>query len=122
MPNPWTATATGLRLRLRVTPNASLDRIDGPEVLADGTSVLRLRVRAVPENGKANAAVIQFLAKSLGLPKSAIALVAGETPFPLPVALGHDVAEHVLTRPAPLVTVADGSAAAAGAFEPEPEL
>lgn len=39
-----------------------------------------------------------------------------------PVALGHDVAEHVLTRPAPLVTVADGSAAAAGAFEPEPEL
>ena len=39
-----------------------------------------------------------------------------------PVALGHAVAEHVLTRPAPLATVADGSAAAVGAFEPEPDL
>ena len=76
---PFTLTATGRRLRLRVTPNASLDRIDGPEVLADGTAVLRLRVRAVPENGKANAAVTRLLAKALGLPKSAVTLVAGDT-------------------------------------------
>ena len=79
MPDPFTSNPTGLRLRLRVTPNASLDRIDGPEVLADGTCVLRLRVRAVPENGKANAAVIQLLAKALSLPKSAVTLVAGDT-------------------------------------------
>jgi len=79
MPDPFTPTASGLRLRLRVTPNASLDRIDGPETLADGTTVLRLRVRAVPENGKANAAVILLLAKALGLPRSAVTLVAGET-------------------------------------------
>jgi len=79
MPDPFTPTASGLRLRLRVTPNASLDRIDGPETLADGTTVLRLRVRAVPENGKANAAVIRLLAKALGLPRSAVTLVAGET-------------------------------------------
>ena len=79
MPDPWTPTPTGLRLRLRVTPNASLDRIDGPETLADGTTVLRLRVRAVPENGKANAAVLLLLAKALGLPRSAVTLVAGDT-------------------------------------------
>ena len=75
----FTPAATGLRLRLRVTPNASLDRIDGPETLADGTTVLRLRVRAVPEGGKANAAVTQLLAKALGLPRSAVTLVAGDT-------------------------------------------
>ena len=62
-----------------MTPNASLDRIDGPETLADGTTVLRLRVRAVPEGGKANAAVILLLAKALGLPRSAVTLVAGDT-------------------------------------------
>ncbi len=75
----FTPTVSGLRLRLRVTPSASLDRIDGPETLADGTTVLRLRVRAVPEGGKANAAATQLLAKALGLPKSAVTLVAGET-------------------------------------------
>jgi uncharacterized protein YggU (UPF0235/DUF167 family) len=77
--SPWTPTPTGLRLRLRVTPNASLDHIDGPESLSDGTTVLRLRTRAVPENGRANAAAIALLAKYLGVPKSAITLVAGDT-------------------------------------------
>jgi uncharacterized protein YggU (UPF0235/DUF167 family) len=33
----------------------------------------------VPDKGKANAAVIALLAKALGLPKSAVTLVAGET-------------------------------------------
>ena len=77
--SPWTLTTTGLRLRDRVTPNASLDLIDGPATLSDGTTVLRLRTRAVPENGRASAAVIVLLAKALGVPKSAITLVAGGT-------------------------------------------
>lgn len=68
-----------MRLRLRVTPNAGRDAIEGFERLADGTEVLRVRVAAVPDKGKANAAVIALLAKSLGLPKSALSLVAGET-------------------------------------------
>jgi len=41
--------------------------------------VLRLRVKAVPDKGKANAAAIALLAKALGLPKSAVTLVAGDT-------------------------------------------
>ena len=76
---PFTPTPTGLRLRIRVTPNASADRIDGPETLSDGTCVLRLRTRAVPEGGRANVAVIALLAKHLGVPKSTITLVAGDT-------------------------------------------
>jgi uncharacterized protein len=66
-------------LRLRVTPNAGRDVIEGFEALADGTRVLRIRVSAVPDKGKANAAVIALLAKALGLPKSALTLVSGDT-------------------------------------------
>lgn len=38
-----------------------------------------MRVRAVPEKGKANAAIEQVLAKALGLPKSAVSVEKGET-------------------------------------------
>jgi uncharacterized protein (TIGR00251 family) len=72
-------TEAGLILHLRVTPNAGRDAIDGPETRDDGATVLRLRVAAVPDKGRANAAVIALLAKALGLPKSAITLVSGET-------------------------------------------
>jgi uncharacterized protein YggU (UPF0235/DUF167 family) len=64
---------------LRVTPNAGADRIEGVETRDDGTAVLRLRVAAVPDKGKANAAAIALLAKALDVPKSAIAVTAGET-------------------------------------------
>ena len=66
-------------IRLRVTPNAGRDAFEGFETLADGTEVLRIRVAAVPDKGKANAAVIALLAKTLRLPKSSITLLSGET-------------------------------------------
>lgn len=69
----------GLILHLRVTPNAGRDAIDGPEVRDDGSTVLRIRVAAVPDKGRANAAAIALLSQALGLPKSAIALVSGDT-------------------------------------------
>ena len=72
-------TEAGLILHLRVTPNAGRDTIEGIESRDDGTSVLRIRVAAVPDKGRANAAVIALLAKALGVPKSAITLVSGET-------------------------------------------
>lgn len=40
---------------------------------------LKVQVTAAPERGKANAAVIEVLAKALGIPKSAIRLTAGQT-------------------------------------------
>ena len=69
----------GLILHLRVTPNAGRDAIDGPEIRDDGSTVLRLRVAAVPDKGRANTAVIVLLAKALGCPKSAFELVSGDT-------------------------------------------
>jgi uncharacterized protein (TIGR00251 family) len=64
---------------LRVTPNAGRDVIDGLETRDDYSTVLRIRVAAVPDKGKANAAVMALLAKSLGVPKSSLRLVSGET-------------------------------------------
>jgi uncharacterized protein (TIGR00251 family) len=65
------------RLTVRVQPNASADRIEGPETDAAGRHYLKVRVRAVPEDGKANAAVEKLIAKQLGLPKSAVRVVTG---------------------------------------------
>lgn len=70
---------THVDIRLRVTPKASRDGIDGAEQRADGQVRLKVRVRAVPEKGAANKAVIAVLAKALGLPKSAFELVSGDT-------------------------------------------
>jgi uncharacterized protein YggU (UPF0235/DUF167 family) len=64
---------------LRVTPNAGRDAIDGVETRDDTSTVLRIRVSAVPDKGKANAAVCILLAKALGVPKSSISVVSGET-------------------------------------------
>ena len=58
---------------MRVTPKASRDRI------LDDDGALRVYVTAVPENGKANGAVQKLLAKALGLPKSRVVLIRGQT-------------------------------------------
>ena len=64
---------------MRVTPNGGRDAVEGVETGADGKSCLRLRVRAVPDKGAANRAVIALLAKHTGIAKSAITLLSGET-------------------------------------------
>lgn len=71
--------AGGAELRVRVQPGASKDAIEGPGEDAAGQAFLKVRVRAVPEKGKANAAVEQLLAKALGVPKSAVSVEKGET-------------------------------------------
>lgn len=72
-------TAAGLRLFVRVTPKSSKDGFEG--IADDGAGRLRLRakVRAAPEDGKANAALEKLLAKRFGVPKSAASVVAGTT-------------------------------------------
>ncbi|MBL8551321.1 MAG: DUF167 domain-containing protein [Hyphomonadaceae bacterium] len=72
-------TRDGVRLRVRVTPKASEDRIDGAAQDASGAPHLQLRVRAAPENGAANAAVEALLAKRLGVPRSRVHVAKGAT-------------------------------------------
>ena len=65
------------RLTVRVQPKASADRIEDWAEDDSGRRFLKVRVRAVPEDGKANSAVQKLVAKWLGLPKSAVRVVTG---------------------------------------------
>ncbi len=76
---PWTVEPDGVTLWLRLTPKGGRDAIDGVETLSDGKSVLKARVRAAPEDGRANAALIELIAKALSAPKKAVTIRSGET-------------------------------------------
>lgn len=69
-------TATGVMLAVRLTPKSSRDAVDGLEDFG-GETVLKVRVRAVPEEGRANAALEKLIAKWLGLPQSAVTVAKG---------------------------------------------
>ena len=69
---PATATRDGVRLTVRVAPKAARSRVLG---LADGA--LKVAVAAPPEDGKANAALIETLAEALGVPRRDVVLAAG---------------------------------------------
>ena len=64
----------GAALTIRVTPRSRKTGFGG--ILEDGT--LRVRVNAPPVEGKANTALIKFMAKVLGVRKSHIEIVAGQ--------------------------------------------
>ena len=65
------------RLAVKLTPGSSVERIDGWDVDADGRPVLKVRVRARPVEGEANAALLKLLARTLGVARSAVALDRG---------------------------------------------
>lgn len=67
----------GVRLRLRVRPGAARNAILGRTVLADGEAALLVAVAAPPSEGRANAALVELLAKVWRLPKSGLTVVAG---------------------------------------------
>lgn len=65
----------GSALTVRITPRASRNEIS--EILNDGT--VKIRLTAPPVEGKANAALVEFLAGVMGIPASRIEIVAGNT-------------------------------------------
>jgi hypothetical protein len=67
-----TETAAGVTFDVLVQPRASRAKL-GP--IHDGR--LKVSVTAPPVDGEANAAVIELLAKSLGVSRSAVEVVAG---------------------------------------------
>ncbi len=75
--SPYREAENGLVLRLRLTPTSSLDKIDGVVLLPNGNWVLKAKVRAQPEKGKANKAALRLIAKSAGLAPSKICLISG---------------------------------------------
>jgi uncharacterized protein (TIGR00251 family) len=65
----------GSALAVRVTPRASRNEI--VEILSDGT--VKIRLTSPPVEGKANEALVAFLAEILEVPPSHIDIVAGTT-------------------------------------------
>jgi hypothetical protein len=76
---PWRYGVQGISVALRVTPRGGRDDIDGLETLANGRTVVKVRVRAIAEGGEANRAVTELLAKSLGVPKRCVRVLSGTT-------------------------------------------
>ncbi len=73
------AAGQSLLLRVRVTPKSSSDAAEGLIRASDGSMSLQIRVTAQPDKGEANKAVIQTLARTLGLSKSQLAIASGAT-------------------------------------------
>ncbi|MCZ2203951.1 DUF167 domain-containing protein [Bartonella sp. A05] len=71
--------ANGLLLFVHLSPKASEDSIIGVKSRDDGKQHLAIRLRVVPEDGKANKALIKFLAKQWKIPSSCISLRSGAT-------------------------------------------
>lgn len=61
-------------LQIKVTPNAAKNQITGWE-----GEVLRLRIKGVPEKGRVNEELIEFLAETLDIAKSNIQILSGHT-------------------------------------------
>ncbi|MDP3906236.1 DUF167 domain-containing protein [Novosphingobium sp.] len=61
------------RLALRVTPGARVESVE----LGDGRVLVKVRVK--PEDGKANAAVLELLADALGVATSRLRMLRGAT-------------------------------------------
>ena len=70
------ARADTVQLRLRLTPKSSRDAVIGLAQAPDGPAI-KATVRAVPQDGAANTAVLMLVAKWLRMPKSSITLSAG---------------------------------------------
>jgi uncharacterized protein (TIGR00251 family) len=65
-------------LAVRVTPKSSKTALAGIMSMPDGRNVLSVRVAAPPVDGAANAALIAFFSKSLGVRKSDVTIASGE--------------------------------------------
>jgi uncharacterized protein len=74
---PWTVGGGSLLLSVRLTPKAGRDAVEGIAQLSDGRSVLKVRVRAAPHEGEANAALIRLMANALGTAARDVELAGG---------------------------------------------
>ncbi len=74
---PWRVVAGGLELAVKVIPGARRPGLAGLEPTVDGGVALKLKVGAPPEDGRANAAVLAWLAQALALPRGGVTLRDG---------------------------------------------
>jgi uncharacterized protein (TIGR00251 family) len=99
-PSLFTPYDNGWIFPVRVTPKASRNSIAGLDRAQDGSTYLKVKVTAVPEDGKANAAVIKLLAKDWKVPKGSISVVRGDTSRnkTLKITCGLETHDHIITQ------------------------
>ncbi len=81
------------RLEVRVSPNAGRNEITGWK---DGA--LQVKVAAPPEKGKANQELVDLLSRALGVRRSAVSIVTGQTGRNKTVAIEGMSREAIITR------------------------
>ena len=91
--DPWRYSLQGISVALRVTPRGGRDDIDGLETLANGRTVVKVRVRAIADGGEANRAVTELLAKVRGVPKASVRILSGTTSRLKQIAVDGDPAK-----------------------------
>ena len=66
-------------LRIKVIPNSNTNEIK--EIMTDdsGEETIKIKIKAIPEKGKANTELIKFLSKELEIKKSNISIISGKT-------------------------------------------
>jgi uncharacterized protein len=72
----WRAGRSGLRVLVRVTPKSARDGVGGIMQTPEGPA-LKVRVRAVAENGQANRSVETAVAQWLGLARTRVTVAQG---------------------------------------------
>ncbi len=76
-PSPFGLCADGLRVAVRLTPKAARPGLGGVVLDGDGKAWLKARVAAAPERGKANAALLELLAKAWRLAPGRLEISGG---------------------------------------------
>jgi uncharacterized protein len=86
-------SARGSLLKVLLRPRSASERIEGP--LGD---YLKISVSAPPIKGKANEALLRFLADQMGLKRSQLSIQAGTRSFRKLIALNACPPQQVLDR------------------------
>lgn len=66
-------TNEGIIVNIRISPNAKKN-----EIIKDG-DIIKVKITALPIDGKANKALVEFFAKNFKIPKTSIEILKGET-------------------------------------------
>lgn len=89
---PWRRGDAGVIVYFRLTPKSSKDAVDGLQIIA-GAQVFQARVRALPEDGAANAALETLVSAWLRVPKRSVRLASGGKSRLKSIAISGDVEE-----------------------------
>lgn len=76
---PFAAHPKGLILAIRLTPKADRDAIEGIAAGSDGKPYVKARVRALPADGAANAALMSLVARWTGVRRGDVSVISGTT-------------------------------------------